>query len=103
MPDEVKHIRGDTFTVVGQFGPADFTGYTGKSQVRSWDTDLLYSELNFQWADITIGTFSVEVLATQNWPAGKYVGFDVQIRSPQGRIVSCPRVKILVETDVTHD
>lgn len=102
MPD-ITHIRGDTFTVAGQFGPSDFTGWTGRSQVRGWDDDEKYSDLTFAWSDASQGLFSVEVKDTSNWPALKYVAFDVQITSPVGVVKSSARVKIYVEKDVTYD
>lgn len=102
MAGEPTHIRGDTFTVTGQFTGGNFTGWTGRSQVRSDDKDDLLSELTFTWSDASQGLFYVSTNMTSNWPHSKYVIFDVQITSPDGQTRSSPLVKILVQRDATY-
>ena len=102
MADIVKHIRGDTFRVVGQFTGGDYTGWTGMSQVRDEVTDELLSSLQFAWVQSAQGRFMTSVLKTDNWPANKYVLYDVQIESPQGEVRSSGAVRILVERDVAR-
>lgn len=70
--------------------------------VRQDDTDAFLSELTFQWLDQTNGLFVAEVLNTDNWPANKYVLFDVQITSPLGEVRSSEAIRILVKRDATY-
>lgn len=102
MPDPVKHIRGDTFRVVGQITGGDYTGWTGMSQVRDEVSDGLLSNLQFAWINASQGRFMTTVLKTDNWPANKYVLYDVQFESPQGETRSSGYVRILVERDVAR-
>lgn len=98
---DTTHPRGDTFSVTGRFLSGDFTGWTGKSQVRS-ETDELLSELVFTWIDATTGSFVVQALDTSHWPVGTVL-HDVQVTSPAGVVVSSRVVKVLVEKDVTRN
>lgn len=102
MPDEITHIRGDTFTVTGQFQGGNFTGWTGASQVRDDTTDELLSTLIFTWVDATQGFFHVEVKDTSAWPKDRYVVFDVEITSPTGNVRSSSLQKIRVLRDATY-
>lgn len=101
MAGDPSHIRGDTFTVYGQVA-GDYTGWTGSSQVRDDDKDDLLSELVFSWVDAAQGMFVVQVLDTSNWPANKFVLFDVQLTSPAGIIASTRAVRIRVDRDATQ-
>lgn len=100
---DTEHIRGDTFTVTGIAGAGNYSGWIGKSQVRSAATDDLLSELEFTWVDALTGKFVVQTKDTNHWPAGEVVNFDVQITSPNGVVVSSGLVKITVLKDVTRD
>lgn len=102
MADNPTHQRGDTFRVAGQFSGGDYTGWVGASQVREDVADALLSTLTFEWIDAAVGQFVVTTHQTANWPANKYVLFDVEITSPTGEIRSSRAIKILVERDVTR-
>lgn len=97
-----KHIRGDTFLVTGAFSGGDYSGWVGKSQVRDDISDDLLSELEFTWVDATQGIFTTIVKETGNWPANKYVLYDVEITSPDGQVRSSLANKIQVLRDVTR-
>lgn len=102
MPDPITHVRGDTFSVSGQFTGGSYAGWTGRSQVRDDLTDELLSELTFIWVNAAQGLFTATALSTPNWPANKFVIFDVEVTSPSGEVRSSALVKILVERDATY-
>ena len=102
MPENVSHKKGDTIRVSGRFTGADYTGWTGRSQVRRDEDDTLLSELVFEWIDAVEGFFVAVVLNTDNWPANKYVLFDVEITSPAGEVRSSEAIRILVRRDATY-
>lgn len=102
MAGEPTHPRGDTFTVYGQFTGGDYTGWNGASQVRDDATDALLSDLTFSWIDATQGLFMVQIKTTDNWPANKFVLFDVEITSPEGFVRSSKANKVMVDRDVTR-
>lgn len=97
------HIRGDSFSVIGRFVSSNMTGWEGRSQVRSAKTDELLSELAFVWTDAATGAFLVQINDTTAWPAGEKVAFDVQATSPNGVVISSPRVEIEILKDVTQN
>lgn len=102
MPEDVQHIRGDTFTVAGQFLGGSYTNWSGASQVRDESTDELLTDLDFDWVDATVGSFVVTGLNTNNWPINKYVVFDVQVTSPTGVTKSSELIRIRVMRDSTR-
>lgn len=102
MADSITHKRGDTFRVHGRFTGADYTGWTGRSQVRQDDNDEKLSDLTFRWVDAADGVFVTEILETSNWPANKYVLYDVEIRSIDGEVRSSDAIRILVARDVSY-
>lgn len=102
MADNVSHKKGDTFRVHGRFTGGIFTNWTGRSQVRKDEDDSLLSELTFEWIDAAEGFFVAQILNTDNWPANKYVLFDVEITSPAGEVRSSEAVRILVRRDATY-
>lgn len=102
MVDNISHKKGDTFRVHGRFTGSDYTGWTGRSQVRNDADDVLLSEMVFAWVDVSQGFFVAEILQTDNWPANKYVLFDVEVTSPSGEVRSSEAIRILVRRDATY-
>lgn len=100
---DMKQIRGDLFSITGQFIGPTFVGWTGKSQLRKISDDSLVTELEFSWINNTQGLFLVQTKATLDWPIGSDLVFDVQVTSLAGIVVSTKAVTVEVVKDVTRD
>lgn len=103
-----KHKRGDTFDLSGSVQATrdgvpvvDFTGWSGRSQVRDGKGELV-AELVFAWLDQVAGLVRVRSDgATDAWPIGP-VRTDIQLTSPDGNVVSTETAVIEIVEDVTR-
>ena len=103
-----KHKRGDTFDLSGSVevtsngvSVSDFTGWSGRCQVRAGDGSLI-EELIFEWLNISTGLLRIRSAApTEGWPLGP-ARTDIQLTSPSGDVVSTETAVIEIVEDITR-
>lgn len=101
--------RGSTFDVAVPIvlarsdKPApDFTGWTGRSQVRSALTGKLIAELEFVWLDPVAGICRLASPDTSKWTTGP-ADLDIQLTSQSGGVVHTRTMELDIEKGVTRD
>jgi hypothetical protein len=102
------HKRGDTFVAtgpitatVGGVPVANFTGWTGASQLRDATTDELIATLEFTWLNAATGQARLRFADTSAWPI-TLANMDIQLTTPAGETVSTATTAISITKDVTR-
>lgn len=103
----MKIKTGDTFDISGVLpvtvngvAVTDFTGWTGRSQIRT-KTGKLVAQLVFTWLN-TAGFVRLHFAGTtQGWPVGAAL-IDVELTTPAGDVISSLTSTITVEQDITR-
>jgi hypothetical protein len=103
-----RHKRGDTFDLSGSVSALvegepvpDFTNWVGASQIRDARGQLV-AELEFEWLDPAERLVRIKAPATTDaWPIGP-VRMDVQLTSPDEKVISTETVTIEIVEDITR-
>ncbi len=100
---EAQHKRGDTFDLSGLAtitGVTDFTGWTGRCQVRTAN-DTLVEALTFAWLDVSTGLMRIYAAGpTVSWPVG-LAYLDIEFTSPSSDVVSTQTSVVHIVKDIT--
>lgn len=103
-----KFKRGDSFDLSGPVSVTsngavvnDLTGWTARSQVRTFPKGDLLSELQVEWLQLSPPLIRLRAQSTEQWVPGR-AQIDVQFTAPDGSVISTDTQVFEVVGDVTR-